>query len=338
MGQEGAERLARDPGQADRDRVVGQAGMAVPLGDLAREHGAHGAVHVDDLAFDHDRLLALQRDGRGGDQVLVERGFEAVILALGPVQGGPVTERGLVEQLGKVDALRLPVRNRLLRLHSVDPAGHFRDGAEAHLGHDRAQFLGDEEEVVDHVLGRAGEARAQHRVLGGDADRAGVEMALAHHDAARRDQRGGGEADFVRAEQDRDRYVAPGADAAVGLDRDAAAQVVEQQGLLGLGQADLPGRACVGQRGQRRSAGAAFVARDRHVVGARLGDARGDRADPDFGDQLDRDPRVRVDVLQVVDQLGQILDRVDVMVRRGRDQADAGGRVPGGADGLVEAE
>ena len=51
----------------------------------------------------------------------------------------------------------------------VDPADHLLDRAEAHLGHDRAQFLGDEEEVVDHVLGLAGEARAQHRVLRRDA-------------------------------------------------------------------------------------------------------------------------------------------------------------------------
>jgi hypothetical protein len=38
------------------------------------------------------------------------------------------------------------------------------------------------------VLGLIGEAGAQHRVLGGDPDRAGVEVALAHHDAAGGDQ------------------------------------------------------------------------------------------------------------------------------------------------------
>ncbi len=75
--------------------------------------------------------------------------------------------------------------------------------------------------------------------------------------------------------------------------------------------------------GQRRSAGAALVAGDRHVVGLALGDAGGDRADADFGDQLHRDVRLRVDVLQIVDELLQVLDRVDVVVRRRRDQADA---------------
>jgi len=37
-------------------------------------------------------------------------------------------------------------------------------------------------------------------------------------------------------------------------------------------------------------------------------------------------------VLQVVDQLGEILDGIDVVVRWGRDQADAGRREPHAGD------
>ena len=83
---------------------------------------------------------------------------------------------------------------------------------------------------------------AQHRVLRRDADRAGVEVALAHHDAAGGDQRRGRDAELVGAEQRADDDVAAGADAAVDLHRDAAAQVVGDQRLVGLGEADLPRR------------------------------------------------------------------------------------------------
>ena len=89
--------------------------------------------------------------------------------------------------------------------------------AEAQLGHDLAHFFGDEEHEVDHVLGLAGEFLAKLRVLRGDADGAGVEMADAHHDAAGGDQRRGAEADFFGAEQRRDRDIAAGLDLAVGL-------------------------------------------------------------------------------------------------------------------------
>ena len=50
----------------------------------------------------------------------------------------------------------------------------------------------------------------------------------------------GGKAELVRAQQGADGDVAARAQAAVDLHRDAAAQVVEQQGLLSLGEADFP--------------------------------------------------------------------------------------------------
>ena len=99
---------------------------------------------------------------------------------------------------------------------------------------------------------------------------------------------------------------------------------LQHQHLLRFGEAELPRHAAVLDAGERRRAGAAVVARDQHDVGVRLRDARGDRADADLGDQLHVDPRARVGVLQVVDELRQILDRIDVVVRRRRDQADAG--------------
>src|SRR6185369_2354050 len=79
-------------------------------------------------------------------------------------------------------------------------------------------------------------------------------------------------------------------------------------------------------RAPGRRAGAAVVAGDHDVVGLGLRDAGGDRADADFGDKLDADARLLVGVLQIVDQLRQVLDRIDVVVRRRRDQADAGNR------------
>ncbi len=142
-------------------------------------------------------------------------------------------------------------------------------------------------------FGLAGELRAQHGVLRGDADRAGVEVALAHHDAAQRDQRRGGEAELLGAQQRGDGDVAAGLQFAVGLHADAAAQVVHDQHLLRFGEAELPGSAGMFERGERRGAGAAIVAADEHDVGMGFGDAGGDGADADFGDQLDRDARLR---------------------------------------------
>ncbi len=82
------------------------------------------------------------------------------------------------------------------------------------------------------------------------------------------DQRRGGEAELLGAQQRGDGHVAAGLELAVGLHDDAAAQVVQHQRLVRLGEAELPGQAGVLDRGQRRGAGAAVVAADQDDVGA----------------------------------------------------------------------
>ena len=173
--------------------------------------------------------------------------------------------------------------------------------------------------------GWPGESRAQHRVLRGDADRAGVEMAFAHHDAAHRNQRRSGEAELFGAEQSGNHHVAPGLQLSVGLHPDAAAQIVEQQHLLRLGKPKLPRNARVLDGAERRCAGASAIAADQDYVGVRLGNTGGDRAHSHFGDQLHADARLRIHVLQVVDQLRQIFDRINVVVRRRRNQTSRRG-------------
>mmetsp|Transcript_5879 Transcript_5879/g.18047 ORF Transcript_5879/g.18047 Transcript_5879/m.18047 type:complete len:643 (+) Transcript_5879:3157-5085(+) len=65
------------------------------------------------------------------------------------------------------------------------------------------------------------------------------------------------------------------------------------------------------------------MARDEHVVGVALDHARRNDADAVLRHQLDRDTRTRVGALEVVDELRQVLNGVDVVVRRRRDEADA---------------
>ena len=70
---------------------------------------------------------------------------------------------------------------------------------------------------------------------------------------------GGGEAELLGAEQRGDDDVAAGLELTVDLHDDPVAQAVEQQGLLGFGQAEFPGAPGVLEGGQRRGPGAAVV-------------------------------------------------------------------------------
>ena len=324
--EEGAEALPGRTGQPRLQTAVRQPGMAVPPRDFPRRHRPGRAVGIGDRALDPGRQRAIQRL----DQLTVDRRT-----------GGAAERRNMaarairlrhMKQPGKIDPLTFPVPPDSRGIEQVGAADQLLQPAQAEPGEDFAHLLGDEEEVIDHMLALAGEAGAEHRILRRDADRAGVEMAFAHHHAAGGDQGRGGEAELVRAQSRRNRHVAAGTEAAIGLHDDPLAQAIEHQGLLGLGEADLPGQAGMGQRGEWARAGAALIAGDGDMVGHAFGDPGRDRADALLADQLHRDARRRVHAAQIVDQLGEILDRIDVVMRRRADQADAGGGVANGGD------
>ena len=145
------------------------------------------------------------------------------------------------------------------------------------------------EQVRLDVLRRGGEFGAQLRPLRRDPDRTGVEVARAHHQAALGKQQRGAERDLVRAEERRDDDVPAGLQPPVDAQPDAAPQPFRDEGLLRLGEAELPRHARVLDRGERAGAGAAVAAGDVHDVGQRLDHAGGDEPDAGLGDELHRD-------------------------------------------------
>src|SRR4029077_3697600 len=81
-----AEALPRRALELHVHGVVGQASVAVDLGDLAREHRAGGAVGVLDLGFDPHRGAAVDRGTRLADQLAVEDAFEMMVLRLAAIE------------------------------------------------------------------------------------------------------------------------------------------------------------------------------------------------------------------------------------------------------------
>ena len=183
-----------------------------------------------------------------------------MILGFALMDRRPFHQLRLIENAGKINALRLPMVNRGAHIQPIHAAHHFIHRAEAKLSHQLPHFFGNEEEVIDHMFRHAGEARAQHRVLRCDANRAGVQMAFAHHDAASRDQWRGGEAEFIGSEQRANHHIAPRTQAAIHLHGNAPAQPIQHECLLRLGQPNLPGRTRMRQGRQGRSARAALIA------------------------------------------------------------------------------
>ena len=67
------------------------------------------------------------------------------------------------------------------------------------------------------MLRLAPELFPQLRILGGNTHRTGVQVALAHHDAAEGHQRRGGEAKLFRSKKRGDSHVPPSFQLTIGL-------------------------------------------------------------------------------------------------------------------------
>ena len=335
LAHERAEGLARAALELDVDGPVGKSRRGVLLGHLVREHAADGAVNVRHGTRESHLLALLNRRFGNLDERLVEGQFQAVVLDGDVANRGAGSDgRGRREDLGEVDAVELIAGAENLRVgdEQIASADEFVDGGVPHGSHVASKVLGEEEEEVDDVVLVSGEFGSELLILRGDSDGAGVLVALAHHDATHRHQRRGGEPPLLGAQQGRDEEIAARLELPVRLKHGAAAEVVGHQRLLRLGETELPGEPRALDPGPSRRAGAAVVAGDENVVSLSLDHARGDGADAVLGHELDADPRARVAVLAVVNQLREVLDGVDVVVRRRGDEPDARGGHAGHRD------
>src|SRR5690606_31988023 len=120
---------------------------------------------------------------------------------------------------------------------------------------------------------------------------------------------------------------------AVGPQLDLMAQTRFDERDMRELRADLRRQPDMLQRMDARRAGAAVEAGQRYDVRAGLGDPDRDRADAGDDRHLDDDLRLVIArFLQLADELRQILNRIDIMVVRRRDEVGADRRVPGGGD------
>src|SRR5580704_12645447 len=157
-------------------------------------------------------------------------------------------------------------------------------------------------------------------------------MALTGHNAADGNEGRGTEAEFVRAEDGADENVAGKAEAAVHAESDAGTQAGAEQSFVRVAEADFPRQAGVLDRGERRGAGAAVVAADGDDIRPGFRDASSDYADARARNEFYTDARLRIDGAQIVDELREVFDAVNVVVRRRGNQRSAGRGVANARD------
>src|SRR6266568_653228 len=217
VGHEGTEGLAGGAAQVHLDGVVGQPLAAELAGHLAAQHRADAAVLVAHGDLDAGRGAVGQRRRGRRDEPVVQCAVQSVVLRGDAVQRRVVGQVRHVQYRRQIQPLRLPVLDRRYQVQQLGMPDGLVEAPEAERGEQLPDLPGEEPEEVLHELRLAGVPLAQYRVLRGDADRAGVEVADAHHDAALDDQRRGREPVLLGAQQRRDQHVPAGLELAVDL-------------------------------------------------------------------------------------------------------------------------
>ena len=180
------------------------------------------------------RFPSLQRRRAELDQLVVDRLFEAVVLRYRLEHAHAVPWGGRRQHVREVEPFGLPAGAFAAHLQPIRAADQLGQAADPERGHDLAHLVGHVKHEADHVFGLPVELRAQDRVLRRDADRAGVQVAFAHHDAAARDQRCRREPELLGAEQRGDHDIAPGAHSVRPLVGSRGCEIVLHQYLVRL--------------------------------------------------------------------------------------------------------
>ena len=220
--------------------VVIQSCFAVALGNPARQHGAYCTVRVLDRQVNFDRMATFNRRFCQFDQLMVQSLIKAVVLILAVVDSYLWSGIWFIQQRGQIQAFGFPVINCCANFQTVPLANHLVEPAITQFGHELPDFLCYICEEIDDMLRCAWEQLPQFRILGRNTNRARVQMTFAHHDTALRNQGRGGDAKFVGAQHGTYHHVPTRAQAAVHLHRNAAAQAVHDQRLMGFRQSNFP--------------------------------------------------------------------------------------------------
>src|SRR5207244_13205903 len=78
---------------------------------------------------------------------------------------------------------------------------------------------------------------------------------------------------------------------------------------------------------QGRCSGAAIIATDEYHISMGFRDAGGNGSYSNLSHELNADARSGIRIFQIMDQLGEVFDGIDIVMRRRRDKATAGRRV-----------
>jgi len=219
------------------------------------------------------------------------------------------------------------VCDRPVNIEQFVAANDLIERAVSELSEILPHLLCDELEEIHDELRFAVESCAQFRILGRHPHRAGVKVTDTRHDASLHNQRSRRKTKLLGTEQRPDNNIPTGLELPVNLHNNTVTHAVEHESLLRFCKPQLPRCARVLERVQGGCSGATIMPRHKNDIRECFCHPGRNRPDPRLAHKLDVYPRSRVRSLEIVDELLEVFDGVNVVVRGRRDKPHPSGRV-----------
>ena len=204
----------------------------------------------------------------------------------------------------------------LFRHKQISASHKLVHSAYAQLCHILAELLCDEVHEVHDIFGLASETLSELGVLCSDTHGTGIKIAHSHHYTAHCNKRSSCESELLSAQQCRNKYITTCHELSVGLYAYPRTQTVEHKGLVSFSKSQLPWKTCIIYGASGSSACTAVIARDEYYLSACLGNTCRNSSHASLGDKLYGDTRLIIGIFQVKDELCQIFNGVDIVMRR----------------------
>ena len=146
------------------------------------------------------------------------------------------TKSRALQNRRKVKTICFPMRDCSIDVEKVSLTNGLVHGTETKARENFPNFLREEFKEVHNKLRLSTEALSQYRVLRCNPDRAGVQMANSHQDAAGDNKRSGRKSKLFRTKQSCHDHIFAGLHLPIDLYRNTVAKTIEHQSLLSFGK------------------------------------------------------------------------------------------------------
>ncbi|KAH3660385.1 hypothetical protein OGAPHI_006971 [Ogataea philodendri] len=327
---EGTKGLTCRSSNIHMNSVMRQALWTKTFGASVRKSSTDRSIGVDSLSLNGDRQTLIKSNLGLIDKLVVQSDMQSVILFLDTSGSNTWSDGvGRSKNWRQVDVGILGGSQIISNVKLFGSTNHLVDGSETKLGHDSSQLVRNVVEEVDNVLRSSLELFSQNRVLSSNTDWTSVCVTFSVENTSHGDQWSGSETPLFCTKQTCNSNVSSGLELTIGLNSDSSSQVVQNKSLVSLSKTKLPWQTSILDTGPSGSTGTTIVSRNQNVVCLGLSDTRSNDTNTNFRNKLDGNSSSWISTLQVVNELLQILNRINIVVRRWRNQPDTCGGVPG---------